>query len=246
MWPLAASAGDPALDQVLTCMRANIPPTVRIQTIEVRAWDRGGGERSLKGKLFGTREGDRARVMMRIDAPQDLAGAAYLVRENSTGDEMYLYLPAVRKVRRITGASLDGQLWGTDLSYNDVKQIQNAYSGAAATLDGKGDHEGRPVHVVTFTPGKEDGSRYKGIRTQVDQQSCVVLLAEFIEPSGVRKTLTVHPRDLKKAGDHWYAGEAEISDLKNGTRTRIRVLGVKTGDELAKRYFHPQSFYLGN
>jgi hypothetical protein len=244
--PLAASAGDPALDEVIACMRANIPQTVRIQTVEIRAWDRGGGERTLKGKLYGTREKERARVMLRIEAPQDLAGAAYLVRENEKSDEMHLYLPAVKKVRRITGASLDGQLWGTDLSYNDVKQIQNAFSGAPASLDGQDQHEGRPVHVLTFTPRVEDASRYRAIRTLVDQQSCVALVAEFVEPAGVRKTLTVKPKDLKQSGPHWYAAEAEIRDLKNGTHTRIRVLGVTAGDKLAGRYFHPQTFYLGN
>ena len=38
-------------------------------------------------------------------------------------------------VRRITGGQLDGQLWGTDLSYNDLKQLQNAFSGSQVTLE---------------------------------------------------------------------------------------------------------------
>lgn len=247
LWPLAARAGDPELDRILECMRANIPPTVRIQTVEVRAWDRGGGERTLKGKLYGTREKDRVRVMMRIEAPQDLAGASYLVREGEDSDEMHLYLPAVKKVRRITGASLDGQLWGTDLSYNDVKQIQNAFSGAEVTREPDESQIGqRPVTVLSFTPRKEDGSRYHRVRTSVDRKTCVALKVEFVEPAGVRKTLTVNPADLRQSGPHWYAGEAEIRDLRNGTHTRVKVLGVTAGDKLARRYFHPQTFYLGN
>lgn len=246
-WPLAAAAADPTLDKTLACMRANIPPTVRIQTIEVTAWDRGGGERALKGKLYGTREKDRVRVMMRIEAPNDLAGASYLVREGTKADEMHLYLPAVKKVRRITGASLDGQLWGTDLSYNDVKQIQNAFTGANVVREPQGAvYEQRPVHVLSFTPRKEDGSRYKTIRTQVDQQTCVALMVEFLDATGVRKTLAVRPPDLKQSGSHWYASETLIQDVKNGTRTRIKVTGVTAGDKLASRYFHPQTFYLGN
>jgi hypothetical protein len=247
LWPLAVQAGDPALDQTVDCMRANIPSTVRIQTIEVQAWDRTGGERRLKGKLYGTRENDRVRVMMRIEAPNDLAGASYLVREGSSAsDEMYLYLPAVQKVRRLTGASLDGQLWGTDLSYNDVKQIQNAFSGSDVKLEGTGQIESRDVRILSFTPGKAEGSRYRNIRTQVDTKSCVALLVEFFDPAGVRKTMTVKPADLKQSGAHWYASEAEIRDIKNGTHTRIKVTGVTAGDKLAGRYFSPQTFYLGN
>jgi hypothetical protein len=246
LWPVAAAAGDPAADAVLDCMRANIPQTVRIQTVEITAWDRGGGERMLKGRLFGTREKERVRVMLRIEAPPDLKGAAYLVREGEKSDEMHLYLPAAQKVRRITGASLDGQLWGTDLSYNDVKQIQNAFTGADVALEAAATYEQLPVHVLSFTPRKQDGSRYRSIRTTVDQKTCVALRVEFMEPAGVRKILSVKPADLKKAGPHWYAAQAEMRDLKNGTRTQIKVLGVTSGDKLAGRYFNPQTFYLGN
>ncbi len=246
-WPLAAIAGDPALDVVTRCMRANIPETVRIQTVEITAWDRVGGERSLKGKLYGTREKDRVRVMMRIEGPPDLAGASYLVREGVKADEMYLYLPAVQKVRRITGQALDGQLWGTDLSYSDVKQLQNAFSGAAVTLEpAPAPHEQRGVHALAFTPRPEDGSRYRTVRTLVDKQTCVALKVEFVEPAGLRKVLVVRPADLKQSGTHWYASQAEVRDLKNGTHTQLKVTGVSAGGKLAGRYFSPQSFYLGN
>lgn len=245
--PLAAFAAEPSLDEITACMRANIPQTVRIQQVEITAWDRGGGERRMKGKLFGTREKDRARVMMRIEAPSDLSGAAFLVRETEKSDETFLYLPAVQKVRRIMGGQMDGQLWGTDVSYNDLKQLQNAFAGAEVRLEAApAPYEGRPVHQLAFTPRAEDGSRYTNVRTLVDRKTCVALKVDFVEPAGVRKVLTVAPADLKQSNDHWYAARAEISDLKNGTRTRVVVTGVSSGDKLAGRYFSPQSFYLGN
>lgn len=245
--PLAALAAEPSLDGITACMRANIPQTVRIQQVEITSWDRGGGERRMKGKLFGTREKDRARVMMRIEAPSDLSGAAFLVRETEKSDETFLYLPAVQKVRRIMGGQMDGQLWGTDVSYNDLKQLQNAFAGSEVRLEAApAPYEGRPVHQLAFTPRPEDGSRYTSVRTLVDRKTCVALKVDFVEPAGVRKVLTVAPADLKQSNDHWYAAKAEINDLKNGTRTRVVVTGVSSGDKLAGRYFSPQSFYLGN
>src|SRR3546814_18541356 len=67
---------------------------------------------------------------MRISAPGDLAGASYLLRERDNGDEMYVYIPALSKVRRVSGAAVDGSLWGTDLSFADVKQLGNAFGGS--------------------------------------------------------------------------------------------------------------------
>jgi hypothetical protein len=246
-WPALAFAAEPSLDEITACMRGNIPQTVRIQQIEITSWDRGNGERRLKGKLYGTREKERARVMMRIEAPPDLAGAAFLVRETEASDETFLYLPAVQKVRRIMGGQMDGQLWGTDVSYNDLKQLQNAFAGSDVRLEPAPEpYEGRPVHALAFTPRPEDGSRYTNVRTLVDRRTCVALKVDFVEPSGVRKVLTVAPADLKQSKDYWYAAKAEIHDLKNGTRTRVVVTGVSSGDKLAGRYFSPQSFYLGH
>lgn len=247
LWPIAAVADGMTIAEINHCMRANIPQTVRIQSVVITAWDRGGGQRTLKGKLYGTREKNRVRVMMRIEGPPDLAGAAYLVREGETSDEMHLYLPAIQKVRRITGAALDGQLWGTDLSYNDVKQLQNAFAGASATVEPSAEpYQGRQVHAMSFMPRAEDGLRYRSVRTLVDKKTCVALQVEFVEPAGVRKVMSVNPADLKQSGTHWYASAAEIKDLKNGTRTQLVVTGVSAGDKLAGRYFAPQTFYLGN
>lgn len=245
-WPLAGRAGDPALEQVLECMRANIPQTVRIQTFEITAWDRTGGQRSMRGKLFGARENDKVRLMLRIEAPTDLAGASYLIREGDPTDDMYLYLPSVRRVRRITGASIDGQLWGTDLSYNDIKQIQSAFSGANVVREPDELVDGRPVYVLTMTPRPEDATRYKSVRAQIDQKTCVALSVEFSEPAGVRRTVTVKPSDVKQSGKLWYAGQAEISDVRNGTHTRLKIVGLSNEDKLASRYFNPGTFYLGN
>lgn len=242
--PCAAVAAD--VDKVLECMRANIPSTVRIQTVEIAAYDRSGGERVLRGKIYGTREDGRVRVNTRIEAPPDLAGAAYLVREGDAGDEMYMFLPALNKVRRITGAAMDGKLWGTDLSYNDVKQVQNAFAGGTTRLEGAAEIEKRPVQVVHFTPRAQDSARYEQLKAFVDRQTCVALRTEFYEGGTLRKEITVQAKDLKQSGTHWYAAAALVKDLKDGTHTRLRVLGVTAGDKLAGRYFSPTQFYLGN
>jgi hypothetical protein len=110
----------------------------------------------------------------------------------------------------------------------------------------QGKYEGRDVSVLSFTPRKEDGSRYTSMRAQIDRQTCVPLNVEFIDQTGVRKTLGVKPEGVKQANSRWYAEEAEVKDIMNGTHTHLKVTGVSAGDKLAGRYFSPQTFYLGN
>lgn len=241
-----AAAVDPATDKVLQCMRANIPPTVRIQQFELTSVDRTGGSRALRGRLYAAREGQLARVMLQIEAPSDLAGAAYLVRENKEGtDEIYLYLPATRKVRRITGPSQDGKLWGTDLSFNDVKQLQNAYSGASPKLEAPVTLDNRATYVLTMTPRPGETVRYNQTRAWVDQKTCVATKVEFSDAAGVRKRIVAKASDLKQSGKFWYLTEADMSDLKDNTHTHLKTLDLTSPEKLADRLFNPQTFYLG-
>lgn len=239
---VAASQAAPVVD----CMRANIPPVVQIREVELSARDRAGGERLLRGRLYVTNENQRFRAMLKIGSPPDLGGAAYLVREGTSADEIYVYVPALNKVRRVTGGNMDGPLWGTDLSYSDLKQVQNAFSDSTAKLEGRGELDKLPVHILTFTPRPGETSRYTLIRAWVDTKSCIALKTEFHEGSSLRKRVTGAAKDLKQAGPHWYLSELLVMDLKEGTQTRLRVNGVNAVKDLADRYFSPTSFYVGN
>ncbi|WP_029919573.1 outer membrane lipoprotein-sorting protein [Nevskia soli] len=238
-----------AVDKVLQCMRANVPPTLRIQEIELQATDRAGASRTMRGKLFAMRDKGLLRAMVHIAEPTDLAGAAYLVRETASddhADEMYMFLPAMNRVRRITGASADGSFLGTDFSYNDVKQIENAFGDTDGKLEKPEQIEQHPVHVITFKPKADQSSRYSLLRAWVDQKTCVALKVDFFEGDVPRKELSAPVSAIQQSGNYWYLSQALMQDLKDHTSTRLKVVGVSSGTDLATRYFDPHSFYLGN
>jgi len=235
-----------AEDKLIACMRANIPQTLRIQEFDLTATDRAGASRLLRGRLFAKREEDKLKAMLRLVAPADVSGAAYLLLEGEKADQMYVFLPALNKVRRINGASSDGPLFGTDLSYADIKQVSNAFSGSSPTLEASEKIEGRAVKRISVVPHAESGSRYSRIRAWVDEASCVAVKAEFLEGDIVRKRLVSPTASLTKAGSYWYAGEATMSDLKEGSHTKLKVTGVKSGEDVANRYFDSRNFYVGN
>lgn len=249
--PLAVAAQTGAAaaataDTVLDCMRGNIPQTLTIKDILLTASDRNGSSRTLQGRLYASREQDKLRAMIRIASPSDLAGAAYLLREREGGDEMYTYLPALAKVRRISGAAVDGSLWGTDLSYGDVKQIANAFSGSQARLEKNETLAGRATHVLSMVPGAADSARFSLLRAWVDAKTCMAIRVDFLDGEKVRKRLSVEPADLAQSGGYWYASQALMQDLKEGSQTRFKVLGITADKDLADRYFNPGTFYVGS
>lgn len=242
---VSAQPPDASAEALLACMRDNVPETLRIQEVRLTTVDRDGGEREMRGRMYGTRENDKVNVMFRIEAPTDLAGASYLIREAGERDDMYLYLPVINKVRRIRGSSTDGKLFGTDLSYRDIKQVQNAYSAAEMELGQRQDVGGRETRALSLTPADPD-SMYQRLELRVDIATCVALEVDFVSADGPRKELRVDPEQLRQSGRYWYAGEVQVRDLLDGTRTRLTVSDVRSDGELSGRYFNPRMFYLGN
>ena len=260
---------DEALQKVFDCMQANLPPTLRVQRIELENTDRNGSSRTLSGKLYAMREksggAELLRATLRIDAPDYLAGASYLVRESKPGteDEMYVFLPSVNRVRRVVGDAGYDSLLGTNFSYVDFKQVESGFGAAPATLEAPqqienafddsdgtlekpGVIEQHPVYVIAFKPKADQSSRYSLLRAWVDQKTCVALKVDFFEGDVPRKEFSAPVSSIQQSGNYWYLSQALMQDLKDHTSTQLRVVGVSSGTELATRYFDPHSFYLGN
>lgn len=239
---------DAAAQKLLDCMHANIPDSLRIQSIELTATDRSGADRVLRGKIYAMNEKGLSRAMLRIEGPPDLSGAAYLMRESasSSANEIFFFLPAMSRVRRISGSSADASLLGTDFSYNDMKEVQSAFSGSQAKVERAETLDQRGVQVLALTPLAGATTRYSGLRAWIDNKSCIALKVEFYEAGALRKLLTAPPEALQQSGKYWYLSEMQMRDMKENTKTQLKVVGVNSGGELPSRLFDPHSFYLGN
>ncbi|MCC2656935.1 MAG: outer rane lipoproteinsorting protein [Panacagrimonas sp.] len=247
-----ARTADDQVGKVLECMRKNVPNELRAQDVEFTTADKAGTASTLKGRLFAAREqtpdGSRhVRAMLMVSSPPNLAGAAYLVREKDgdAKDGMYVYLPSVRRVRRVTGSIADGGLMGTSFSYADFKQIQNTFTGAQTAYESAGEVDQRAVHVLTFKPTEAGAGGYSLVRSWVDQKTCVPLKAEFYENRTVRKRLVTPASSLKQVGDFWYPAIIEMHDLSDGLRTTLKVKAVTPDPEpgLSAGTFDPKTFF---
>lgn len=237
--------------EVLGCARGNLPPSLRVQDIEFTTTSADGTSRSLKARLHTRQqagEGGGVRAMLRVQSPENLAGASYLVREaKSYADEgLYVWLPSVKRVKRISGEFADGALLGTDFSYNDFKQLQNVYGGLAVAREAVAEklHQ-REVWLLAFKPAAGTKSAYSEVQSWVDRQSCLPLQVKYFADGKLRKQLSVPVAALKKADSSWYPSLVEMQDLSTGSSTTLRVLGVQPDDKLADHYFDPTRFYQG-
>ncbi|HUR42062.1 MAG TPA: outer membrane lipoprotein-sorting protein [Verrucomicrobiae bacterium] len=237
---------------VVECMRTRVPPFLTIGQLELTTYDRVGGSRTLQGRLYSSKEnggpqGAMMHATLRVDAPAEFKGAAYLVRETDDylRDGMFVYLPGVKRVRRVTGTFADASLLGTNFSYFDFKQLQNAFVDLLAESLVTEQVNGRPAYVLTAraVPGTE--TRYTMAKVWVDQQACVAVRAEFWDNKKVSKELSSPAGSLRKSGELWYVSEIEMRDASSGTRTVLKTGKLDAAKPPASRYFDPNTFHLG-
>lgn len=237
---------------VLECMRGNVPRTLRIQEVELTTVvDADARERSLRARVYAmqekTAEGDQLRAMLRVLSPDNLAGAAYLVREAGSyaQEGLYVWLPSVRRVRRISGEFADGALLGTDFSYNDFKQLQGAFGGLAAARQALPETiEGRPVWLLALKPEQGVKTAYSEVQSWVDQKTCVPLKMTFFSGGKLVKQLSVPAAAIKQAEKYWYPSVVEMRNLAGQSTSTLRVKGLLPDDKLATRHFNPKLFYM--
>src|SRR6185295_16312298 len=86
--PLSAVAAPQSAEEIRSCVRANFPSNTSVQTIEVQSADRGGGTRTLQARAYWKKANDgRAKIMLQVQSPADLAGSSYLVAESADHDD---------------------------------------------------------------------------------------------------------------------------------------------------------------
>ena len=85
--------------------------------------DKKGKKRVRKLKTFGGKEGNDTLSLMFFISPADVKNTGFLTydyKESGKDADQWLYLPALRKTKRIAAGDKSGSFMGSDLNYSDM------------------------------------------------------------------------------------------------------------------------------
>ncbi|MCC2658556.1 MAG: outer rane lipoproteinsorting protein [Panacagrimonas sp.] len=230
------------LVRTLECLRNNTPSQLSVSDLRVEAQGTGVTTRFMSGRLYSRRDERGLRAMLHITAPQDLAGVRYLLVEDEPQDALYLYLPSLGKVRRLSGAGPEAQIAGTSLDLGDLRLVSQALRAASITMESATTVGGRPAKQLRFVPAIAD-SPYRRIVTAVDDQTCAILRADFQGADKSLKHYEIDPASLLRSGRYAYASRATIEDRVRGTRAQVSLGGVSTSAQVSSALLDPKSFH---
>lgn len=160
-------------------------------------------------------DGDKSLIM--FDNPRDVKGTNFLSFSHITDpDDQWLYLPSLKRVKRISSSNKSGPFMGGQFAYEDLASYEVDKFKYKYLRDGKVD--GIDVYIVDAYPQYE----YSGYTRQVvwvDKQRYIPLKIEFYDrKNDLLKTLSFkhYKQYLNK---YWRADEQAMENHQNGKST---------------------------
>jgi len=187
---------------------------------------------------------DRQRVI-RFLSPAEVKGTATLLVEHADGDDdIWIYLPALHKVRRLVANDKKDSFVGTDFSYGDI--IGQRLADWSYQLLGHEPVDGVDTYVIEALPKSDavrDTSGYGKRKLWVRVDNAVAVKAEFWDTGGAffKDFTATDVRQIDAKADKWRGFHLTMHNRQTGHATEIvfTKLDVAVGlrdEEFSERY----------
>jgi hypothetical protein len=185
-------------------------------------------ERKMRVKSLEVREdGDKGLTI--FDQPLDVKGTAFLNFSHPLeADDQWMYLPKLKKVKRIQSKNKSGPFMGSEFAFEDMSSFEiEKFSFKYLRSE---QYQGIECFVVEQVPLEEDSGYSKNI-TWVDKEHYRAFKVEYYDrKDSLLKILTMHNYQLY-LDKYWRPMELRMDNRQNGKSTDLitHSLEFKTG-----------------
>lgn len=234
--PCAAASPDP--NEIIEKMkRVFEPPEPRIADVSITIVTDNGARKTWVGRQARKPFKNGQRSLLYLAQPEYLKGTALLIaesrqRENSSaGDAMWIYLPSLDRVRKVSQADTFQRFLNTDFTYADLGFVdRRGRTQLLRTVD----DNGKPVYEIEFVP--EDSWYYSRIVTQVDPDSLLPIRRNYFDRADRLWKVQTFTR-MAMVNDLPVPLYVEMRDVQQGSLTVIEYSKVVYAEDLPDELF---------
>ena len=194
--------------------------------------------REIRGKTLEVK-GDGDKSLTIFDTPRDVKGTAFLSFTHSLkADEQWLYLPALKRIKRISSSNKSGPFMGSEFAFEDISSQEVEKYKYKFIKDDK--FNGRDVFVIERYPQYKKSGYTKQV-AWLDKKMYQPLKIEFYDRKrSLLKTLTQH--DYKQyLNKFWRPARLEMVNHQTGKSTTLLWKSYKFKNGFNKRDFDRNS-----
>ena len=179
--------------------------------------------------------------MTRFLAPADVKGTVSLLNEHSDkDDDIWIFLPALKKVRRLVSSNKRDSFVGTDFSYTDVigyKVNEWNYKLLREEM-----MDGNICYVIESTPKNAAVLANTGYSKRVDwiRKDNFVSVKSEMADDNAQPLKTMRFADIRLVDEKhgkWQAMHLEANNVQTGHRTLIQLENLKVNQQVADDFF---------
>lgn len=191
-------------------------------------------ERNMKMIVLESDAGNKS--LMTFLSPADVKGTKFLNYENiQKDDDQWLYLPALKRVKRIASKNKSGSFMGSEFSYEDL----SSFSVAKYVFEGDAKFEtldGTEVYIGNRKPIDEN-SGYTKQTSWVDAKSFLIKKVEYYDRKNeLLKTALFE--DYKQISGIWRVGKMTMYNHQNEKKTVLVWKNETIKNGLQEKDFH--------
>jgi hypothetical protein len=181
-----------------------------------------GGQVTRTVATYRKQCGDESRNLAVFREPADVAGSAVLSTSHpERGDDVWLYLPELGRVRQVNPNARSETFLGTDFTYEDLGMVE--IDAREHRLTSSGTLDGEPVYRVQSTPRGVD--TYGKVITWVSRETFLPVRIDYFDRVGVllRSGRFSDVRMVKGIPTPF---DIEIENVQTGHRTHLTLLAA--------------------
>ncbi|MFH0780981.1 MAG: outer membrane lipoprotein-sorting protein [Pseudomonadota bacterium] len=186
--------------------------------------------RLMRSRLLEVKDdGDKSLTI--FDTPPDVRETALLTSSHKAGDDdQWLYLPALRRVKRISSSNKSGSFMGSEFSYEDLGSREVEKYSYRYLMDGEVD--GKSCYMIELVPKDRENSGYSRIVSWLDQKEYRPLKEEYYDQKNrLLKTLKLEDYRIY-LGFLWRAHHLKMMNHHNGRETELFFSNLRFGTGL--------------
>lgn len=207
-----------------------------------------GQERKRKMEYYSkTGKDDNDKILIRFLEPSDVKGVGLLTIEHSDrDDDQWLYLPALKKVRRISSSDQSDSFMGTDYTYEDIrseKLDKHTYA-----VIGSESIDGQDCYMIEALPATDEQKKDSGYSKRiiwVRKDIFLMVQMKYYNKKGEHFKTSVRKDVVEAAPNLYRPNFMKMENHKTGHSTTITFDERKMNSGLSDKLFTERTLKRG-